>query len=1164
MRPLIRLIFLATIFLSAFKTEATVFTMGSDAVLDNIWGDSLNWSPIGVPDNDTDTAVFDTNNQTILIIVANRTVEQIQITASNVTIDADAIQPSANLTIDGADSAIKLYTPNGNFTDVSKINTSLTLNAQTSVIVGDSGNTPTLSLNSTVNGAGTLVKSGQGILNFTGTVDNNINIQEGTINMSGPSTYNNVISGSGNLNVEASSNLNISTAQTYTGFTLVAQDLDAQPEDGLILSSSGDISSSSSLILGDVTFTLTSGIGARTVQSLSGEGKVVLNDNTLTVNSSSSTSYTGVISGTGGLTKTGAEELSLGEVNTYTGATLISAGELTLTTGGTIEESSGVEVNGTFSINGNKTIKALTGSGIVNMVGNTLTLSEGGGTFSGTITTDPSTQAGSLIKSGSGTTTLSGPNTFLGTLDVSEGGLILTESQAHVGTTTIDSGGTLTLSGSGNIANSVFVTDNGTLAINTSSGIPTVNNLTGSGAFSINGTGVNLVQGTATEFSGVLSGSSDFTKSGSPSFTLSGTSPTYTGTAKVTSGTLTLSGSLGGNAESNSSGATLLISGSLSGDASVTAGTCTLTGTLSGDANLYSGTFTQTGGTISGNVLVNRGTFTSTSGSTVGDVTVNGGLYSGTGGTISGNVVINPTANFKGTVVIGSGASSVTNSGTVQPGNSIGTLTVNGDYTQNSTGTLLIEIDSQDGSDLLDVSGTANLGGQITISPQPGLYQANDSFTFLTAGTVSGTFATLVELENVTGVLSYNGGSVTYTLALPHPVLPVNPSTGGVNILRGNALNISNYLFRPGESPSNTDLAAIYDTLLHLPASKFSGALQTLGPNQFGAFPLVSLQSDVRIADGFGQNMRNLTSCEFCDNECLEKNENKFEVGKNTLWLQPLVYDYIQWVYKQDDLIEQTKFNAITYGANSGFAHFTENSFCFGCELSYTHTNLHWSRDAGNARWSTVYLGPGVAWSFHEDRTYIDIVLLGAVNFYEVERRIVFPGLERVARNNHTGFDILARADAGTELNMGNWFAQPEVTLNCLNVFEPTYSESGAESLDLTVYSKYDLFLRPRFTVRTGLELNRKKICIIPSIKLGWVSNIPLTNGFYHARLRNETFPTGNQFPTLSFHRTTNQLVAGAECSLEGYGCSFSAGFEANYLDQSMIQEGKLRFEWWF
>ena len=62
------------------------------------------------------------------------------------------------------------------------------------------------------------------------------------------------------------------------------------------------------------------------VGSIAGSGSIVLGSATLTTNSSSDTTFSGSISGSGGLTKSGAGNMTLNASNTYTGNTTINAG----------------------------------------------------------------------------------------------------------------------------------------------------------------------------------------------------------------------------------------------------------------------------------------------------------------------------------------------------------------------------------------------------------------------------------------------------------------------------------------------------------------------------------------------------------------------------------------------------------------------------------------------------------------------------------------------------------------------------------------------------------------------------------------------------------------------------------------------------------------------
>ncbi len=105
--------------------------------------------------------------------------------------------------------------------------------------------------------------------------------------------------------------------------------------------------------------------------------------------------------------------------------------------------------------------------------------------------------------------------------------------------------------------------------------------------------------------------------------------------------------------------------------------------------------------------------------------------------------------NLAGGVLSGTGTvrtlAAINTGGRIEPGNSIGTLTIDSLYNQRADATLAIEID-RTSADKLVVTGAADLDGTLAVSLLPGgtVPLENTTYTILTAaGGVTGTFATI-------------------------------------------------------------------------------------------------------------------------------------------------------------------------------------------------------------------------------------------------------------------------------------------------------------------------------------------------------------------------------------------------------------------------------------
>lgn len=318
----------------------------------------------------------------------------------------------------------------------------------------------------------TLAGSSSGVVNMGA---------KGLFITNGSTEFAGVIQGTGGLEV-------FGGTQTLSGVNTYSNTTQIDAGATLALKGSGSIANSAS-----VTFTpgaggtfdisqTTSGASVNALVSFTADGIVALGSKTLTITSGSFFGGViqdgGIAGGTGGnvVIANGATQQLFG-TNAYTGTTTIAAGgELDLInfggSDGSIATSSNVIANGIFDItglSGGTSIKSLSGSGNVNLGANTLTITNGNGTFAGII--DDGGAGGGVTMAG-GTEILSGANTYTGATTVNGGKLEVDGS--IVSASTVNAGGTLAGTGTvgnvavtgGTLAPGSATSPTGTLAIN--------------------------------------------------------------------------------------------------------------------------------------------------------------------------------------------------------------------------------------------------------------------------------------------------------------------------------------------------------------------------------------------------------------------------------------------------------------------------------------------------------------------------------------------------------------------------------------------------------------------------------------------------------------------------------------------------------------------------
>ncbi|HHR4670314.1 TPA: autotransporter outer membrane beta-barrel domain-containing protein [Salmonella enterica] len=372
---------------------------------------------------------------------------------------------------------------------------------------------------------------------------------DATLELNTGGTFDNAISGSGQVVKSGDGALTLSGANSYSGGTLIS--------DGTLVASnvdalgSGDVTNNATLEMntggdfinniggtgrveksGDDTLTL-SGSNTYTGGTLISDGTLVASNvealgtgdvtNNATLELNTGGTFDNAISGSGQVEKSGDDVLTLSGANSYSGGTLISDGTLV---------ASNVEALGTGDVTDDATLELNTGGDFINNIGGT----------------------GRVEKSGDDKLTLSGSNTYTGGTLISSGTLVANDVNA-LGTGDVTDNATLMLNTGGDFTNNIGgtgrVEKSGDDALtlsgsNTYTGgtlisggtlVATSVEALGSGDVTDNAV---LELNTGGTFDNAISGSGQVVKSGDKTLTLSGAN-SYTGGTTISGGTLVAS-----------------------------------------------------------------------------------------------------------------------------------------------------------------------------------------------------------------------------------------------------------------------------------------------------------------------------------------------------------------------------------------------------------------------------------------------------------------------------------------------------------------------------------------------------------------------------------------------------------------------------------------------
>ena len=437
------------------------------------------------------------------------------------------------------------------------------------------------------------------------------------------------------------------------------------------------------------------------------------------------------------------------------------------------------------------------------------------------------------------------------------------------------------------------------------------------------------------------------------------------------------------------------------------------------------GVLTLTGASgFTGGTAVNAGTLV-VNGSLASGVTVNGGRLQGSG-TVGGLVV---------------------SSGVVAPGNSIGTLTVNGSFVQASGSTYQVEVNSAGQSDRINVGGAATInGGTVQVLAQSGTYARNTTYTILNAaGGVSGTYSSVTSnFAFLTPTLAYDANNVFLTLFQ-------SSSAFAAGALTPNQYAVGVVLDQVNPTATG-DLGAVLNAMSVLSTQQGPAALNAISGQPYADFGTLNVQGAVLFMNALGQQMaaarggpaggQRQALAQACEIE------NCDAAGPWGVWASALG--------GLGSVAGNGNSSTMTYnfgGGAAGIDYRVEPRFLVGIGAGYTAAN-QWVDSFMGRGWSDS-VSVAAYGSFTQGGFYADALAGYAYSSNQMQRQILIPGLQPRTANGSTGANqFLGQVEAGYKLGV---YAPALATLTPFGRFQTSsvtqnaFSEWGANALSLNV-----------------------------------------------------------------------------------------------------------------
>jgi outer membrane autotransporter protein len=274
-------------------------------------------------------------------------------------------------------------------------------------------------------------------------------------------------------------------------------------------------------------------------------------------------------------------------------------------------------------------------------------------------------------------------------------------------------------------------------------------------------------------------------------------------------------------------------------------------------------------------------------------------------------------------------------------------------------------------------------------------------------------------------------------------------------VSKGNPGNMAAYLDNLPQPEPFSDWGVVNLLLGYLPGSPLTGALNQIGPERYDTLTRIDIQNVTRFNGNLLERRLNYHPFRFNSAKAETPSEGKSIEKGNPLSSESRREGLSLWGKalgswgRQDSSGDHLGYDYQSGTFLAGAEKEWGKNLLIGSGIGLSRTGFSWDDNLGDGNMTQVNLG--FYGSASAPPYFVDAILSGGFRKAEVSRTIRFPGVDRRAASSPDGYNLAVGIDGGLNKRIDHWNIEPLVRMNLIYIRQNTLSESGADSLNLTV-----------------------------------------------------------------------------------------------------------------